>query len=54
MFYINIGQHSIYPDDYILALRERTKEKINWVLKKIAIYIVHETLYVHIYLHTTQ
>lgn len=34
MFYINIVQHSIYPDDYILALRERTKEKINWVLEK--------------------
>lgn len=34
MFYINIVQHSINPDDYILALRERTKEKINWVLEK--------------------
>lgn len=55
MFYINIEQHSINPDDYILALHERTKGKINWVLeKKIAIYIMHEIIYVHIYSHTTQ
>lgn len=54
MFYINIVQHSINPADYTLALREGTKVKINLVLEKIAICIVHEILNVHIYLHTNE